>query len=295
MAEIGPEDITPLTATDVPQALTLSMSAQWNQNAADWLMMLSLGEGFGIRALDEQGERRLAASVVLLPYGEHFAWVSMVLVLPAFQRRRLASLLLRHALARLREQGRAGVLDATPAGHAVYLQEGFVDTWGFARYRCEAAGPPTASVASTVGPPVEALQSAHWTDIERFDPPAFGASRLPLLRSLATRWPDAARAVGQCGRLRGWMFGRDGREAHQIGPLLADDTASAQALISAALAKAPGAVYIDLLDSRKAELLPWLAEQGFVCQRPFTRMVWGATSAPGDARRIWAVAGPELG
>lgn len=285
-------EITPLGAADVPQALELSRSASWNQNAADWLMMLELGEGFGIHAADEQGVRRLAASVVLLPYGAHFAWVSMVLVLPAFQRRGLASLLLRHALARLRMQGRAGVLDATPAGHAVYVQEGFVDTWGFARYRRE---PGQQMPPSQDAPSVDAICAAQWADIERFDPPAFGASRLPLLRALAWRWPDAARAIGQCGRLRGWMFGRDGREAHHIGPLLADDTASAQALIGAALRAAPGAVYIDLLHSRKAELLPWLVDQGFVFQRPFTRMVWGATMAPGDPRRLWAVAGPELG
>jgi hypothetical protein len=61
------------------------------------------------------------------------------------------------------------------------------------------------------------------------------------------------------------------------------------------LQAASGAVYIDLLDDCKAVLLPWLQQQGFMFQRPFTRMLHGATVAPGDARRIWAVAGPELG
>jgi len=127
-----------LSLQDLPAALQLSASAQWNQHADDWSMMLGLGQGWGIDALDDAGRLQLAASVVVLPYGPRFAWVSMVLVLPEFRRRGFAQLLLRHALGQLRADGRAAVLDATPAGHAVYVQEGFADTWGFARYRREA-------------------------------------------------------------------------------------------------------------------------------------------------------------
>ncbi len=96
----------------------------------------------------------LAASTVVLPYGADFAWVSMVLVLPEFRRRGYASLLLRHALDALAAEGRAAVLDATPAGHAVYVQEGFADTWGFARWRREAraALAPTGSVRHGLRP-----------------------------------------------------------------------------------------------------------------------------------------------
>ncbi len=284
--------IVPLSAADVPQAVELSASARWNQNADDWRMMLALGEGYGIRAVDEQGAQRLAASVVLLPYGGRFAWVSMVLVWPTFQRRGLASTLLRHALSLLGSRGMAAVLDATPAGYDVYVHEGFKPTWGFARYRRE--GTAGALVA---GPalPIVSLREAHWSDVESFDTPAFGASRLALLRALAARWPAAARVVEQCGRVRGVMWGREGREAHQIGPLLADDLPTAQALISHALSAVPGPIYLDLLDERRADLLAWLEQRGFVCQRPFTRMVWGTDRAPGDTRRIWAAAGPELG
>lgn len=285
-------NIVRLTAADVTQALDLSTSAQWNQNAADWLMMFSLGQGFGIHAVDEQGARRLAASAVLLPYGPHFAWVSMVLVLPAFQRRGLATAVLKHALGWLRERGMAGVLDATPAGRAVYAQEGFVDTWRFARYRRE-AGPPAPPAPERSD--VRAIANADWPNVERLDEATFGADRMRVLRTLSARWPGAALVVASAHQTRGVMFGRDGREAHHIGPLLADDAASAEALIDTALRDAPGAVYLDLLDTRRPELLSWLQAQGFVFQRPFTRMVWGTRSAPGDTSRLWAVAGPELG
>jgi GNAT superfamily N-acetyltransferase len=280
-----------LAESDLPGALELSASAHWNQNAADWLAMLALGEGWGIDDVDAQGRERLAASIVILPYGRAFAWVSMVLVLPGFQRRGHASRLLRHALNWLEARGMAAVLDATPAGHAVYAQEGFVDTWGFARYRRERVSAPLDRPA---GPPTRTLRDDDWPAIAALDAPAFGADRLALLRRLARRWPQAARVACEAGRLHGFVFGRDGREARQIGPLCADDLPTAMRLLGDVLPEASGPLYLDLLDDKDA-LLPWLQRQGFALQRPFTRMVHGASSAPGDPRCIVLVAGPELG
>lgn len=283
--------IRPLAAADLDAAVELSASAHWNQNRADWQTMLQLGQGWGLDGVDDAGREVLAASAVVLPYGADFAWTSMVLVLPAFQRRGYARQLLRFALAHLGAQGRAAILDATPAGRAVYVQEGFADTWGFARYRREAgaAAPP-----ATPAPATRRLTEADWPAIDLLDTPAFGASRLALLRTLAARWPQAARVAEEGGRLRGYVLGRDGREAAQTGPLLADDDGVAIALLGDVLRCAPGSLYVDLLDRRRS-LLPWLEQAGFAFQRPFTRMVHGRRSAPGDAAPIVLAAGPELG
>ena len=294
MGNTDSTQLSPLGDADLPGALALSASAHWNQNEADWRMMLSLGQGWGIRAHGADGQEQLAASIVVLPYGAGFAWVSMVLVLPEFRRLGLASRLLRHALGVLASQGRVGLLDATPAGHAVYLQEGFRDTWGFARYRREGGSgrqlPPP-------GRKTRPLQISDWPAIATLDAPAFGASRLALLRALARRLPIAARVVEEGGHLRGFVFGRDGREATQIGPLVADDDDTAMSLIGDVLRACPGPVYIDLLDRHQA-LLPWLQLQGFAFQRPFTRMLHGGSGAPvapGDSETVVLVAGPELG
>lgn len=290
-----------LTAADLDAALLLSISALWNQCRADWAMLVALGEGWGIRCSTPSGEVKLAASIVVLPYpskGSGFSWVSMVLVLPEFRRRGFAAQLLRHAVGVLQERGLTPLLDATPAGHAVYEQEGFRDTWGFARYLCAAPAEPKprrVSSAPGVGQcTTRALREADWSAIAALDLPAFGADRLPLLRSLAQRLPSAAHVACEGDRPTGFVLGRDGREAHQIGPLIAADDATAKALLREALASIDGPVYIDLVDRRKT-LLPWLAAQGFAFQRPFMRMVHGAVAAPGDASRIVLVAGPELG
>lgn len=295
--EPGPSQclsITPLGPSDLAGALRLSESAHWNQTQADWRCMLALGQGWAIRLSDQAGVMQLAASTVVLPYGTRFAWISMVLVLPEFRRRGLASLLLRHALAELAARGVAAVLDATPAGHAVYRGQGFRDCWGFARYRCEARANASVPPPRPPGPATRPLLDSDWPAIMALDSPAFGADRQPLLRALAARLPVAARVVEQNGQLRGFVFGRDGREASQIGPLLADDMATAQSLIGDALGAIAGPVLVDLLD-RCAALTPWLQQLGFSLQRPFTRMVHGAREAPGDHSAIVFVAGPELG
>jgi GNAT superfamily N-acetyltransferase len=285
-------EIRVLTSSDLAGALRLSAAAQWNQNLDDWSMMLALGQGWGIDAPDAGGRLELAASVMVLPYGDRFAWTSMVLVLPEHRRRGFAQRLLRHALAYLQTQGRHAVLDATPAGHAVYVQEGFADTWGFARCRREAGDVLTTRPAGRATRP---LVDADWPAIDALDRMAFGASRLPLLRRLAQRLPLAARVLECDGQLRGVVLGRDGREALHIGPLLAWDVDAAPLLLHDALRPlAAQPVYIDLLD-RRCDLLPWLQQQGFAFQRPFSRMVQGSTQAPGDPAAIVLAAGPELG
>jgi GNAT superfamily N-acetyltransferase len=299
-------------ATAAPaEWMALSGAASWNQTEADWRLMLSLGHGWGLRHRD--GE--LVASTLVLPYERPFAWISMVLVLPAHRGQGHAGRLLRVALDDLSARGLTPVLDATPAGQPVYLKQGFVGAWGFARWRCKAAAlrAPAAEPQPT-GRRVRPLRPHDWPAIAALDSSAFGADRLPLLRALADRWPRAAWVAmdgeegerdGSSGsRLVGHLFGREGRTAVQIGPLVTADAREdiAAALLLAAISgiaaaqPAPGRdVIVDLQDGREA-LAVLLGQLGFAIERPFLRMVHGGgRHAPGEARQVVLVAGPELG
>ena len=270
-------------------AMALSRAANWNQNEADWRMMLRLGKGFGLSAADDS----LRASTVVLPYEDKFAWMSMVLVAPEFRRLGYASRLLRRALAYLQARQLTPLLDATPAGHEVYLQEGLRDTWSFQRYSLLEAR-PVSGWQDVSGLKLRQLADGDWPQILAMDLPAFGASREPLLRALATRLPEAALVARRGDRVCGYLLGRDGREARQLGPLVAADLPAAQALLSRALGRVTAPLYIDIVD-RHASLRSWALMQGFAVQRPFTRMVHGAGRAPGDNETVMLVAGPELG
>ena len=271
---------------DLPGCLELSKAAHWNQNAADWRLMLEIGRGYGLSLADGT----LAASTVTLPYGAAFAWVSMVLVGPEYRRRGYATRLLRRALEDLSAERRAAVLDATPAGHEVYAEEGFRDTWGFKRFAVDAL--KTNGVVDTAG--VRPLEPRDWSRIAALDEEAFGADRTRLLKALAIRLADAALVCERAGEVTGFLLGREGREACQLGPLVARDAQSARALLGAALAQVAPPLYLDLVD-RESALADWLEARGFAFQRPFTRMVHGANRAPGNASLVFCPAGPELG
>lgn len=316
-----------LGVADLGPCLALSAAAGWNQNADDWRLMLALGRCRGIEGPDG----RLIASALVLPFEapieRPFAWISMVLVLPDCRGRGLATELVDEAIRQLAAESRVAVLDATPAGFPVYRRLGFEPAWGFARYRREAgAGAGRSVPAPPPGIRIRPMSEADSPAVRALDRPAFGADRGDLLDALVERLPAAARVAERDGVLVGYVCGRDGREARQLGPLLAADDATAGALLGAALAAVdaadldaaevnaaepgsaePGSaapdspagagrrpVYVDLAD-RWQTLLPWLEGQGFRRQRPFTRMVLGAGAAPGDARPLVLMAGPELG
>jgi GNAT superfamily N-acetyltransferase len=262
----------PLRPEHVAGCLALSAAANWNQNEADWRLMLSLGHGWGI---SEHG--RLVASTLVLPYGG-FAWISMVLVLPEQRRKGYASRLLSTAIADLHARGLTPILDATPAGHAVYRQAGFHDSWTFKRFFHGGVKRQGVLRKETGSVPDFAL-----------DAEAFGAERTTLLRALQERLPQAA-----LGGRNGFVLGRDGREANQIGPLVARDEGTALALLEQAVHAVGGPLYVDVVD-HAPPLQHWLEARGFMFQRPFTRMVHGASRAPGDESLVYLVAGPELG
>ena len=266
--------------------LALSQAANWNQNAADWQLMLEIGHGYGLTLADGT----LAATTITLPYSAQFSWVSMVLVLPEHRRNGYATQLLKHALADLAAAGSAAILDATPAGHDVYAAEGFRATWGFKRFALQGSNP--ASDAATAG--VRALGPRDWPQIATLDGEAFGADRMSVLKALAARFPQAALICERGGDLAGFLLAREGHEAFQLGPLVARNAEAARGLLAAGLAKTPTPVYLDLVD-REAALAAWLQSRGFSLQRPFTRMVHGAERAPGNASLVYCPAGPELG
>ena len=260
----------------VAACFALSQAADWNQNEADWRLMLDIGRGWGLSLADGT----LIATTLVLPYGD-FAWISMVLVHSAHRRQGHASRLLRLALADLRARGLTPVLDATPAGREVYRQEGFRDTWTFKRFLKSGSEPDFRAR-------VQDGKSGSDPDFG-LDREAFGADRSRLLRALQQRLPQAALSLPN-----GFVLGRDGREARQIGPLVARDEGTAIELLQSALGAVRAPLYADVVD-HAPKLQQWLQAHGFVFQRPFTRMVHGGGRAPGNEALVYLVAGPELG
>jgi hypothetical protein len=228
-----------------------------------------------------------------LPHGGRFAWISMVLVTADYRRQGLARRLMDRCIADLTARGLVPVLDATPAGRTVYTALGFEDTWGFHRLAHGGwrGGDVTGAKADSV---IRSITDADWPALCRYDAAAFGADRSGVLAGLRGRVPPAELIAYRGERIAGFLLGRNGRTATQLGPLVAEDDAIAQALLLRGLAGVERAIYVDLPDV-KTQLRDILEARGFAAQRPLTRMVYRRSESFDDPSRTFAVAGPELG
>jgi GNAT superfamily N-acetyltransferase len=281
---------SPLRESELADAEALVREAGWNQTAADWRIFLDLGTVYAVR--DSAG--RVVATAATLPHGGRFAWISMVLVALHVRRQGLARRLMNRCIADLTADGLVPVLDATPAGRTVYGALGFEDTWGFHRLAADGHGQRPQQRTADGGLVIRAITDADWPALCSYDAAAFGAGRGAVLARLRGRVPPAELIACRGDRIAGFLLGRDGRSATQLGPLVADDDSAARQLLVRGLAAVEGAIYIDLADA-KAELRQMLDEFGFTAQRPLTRMVYRRTESFDDPRRTFAVAGPELG
>ncbi|MGZ3409040.1 MAG: GNAT family N-acetyltransferase [Xanthobacteraceae bacterium] len=291
MAPFDPAKVkaTPLLASEIADAEELVREAGWNQTAADWRAFLELGTVYAIRADDG----RVIATAATLPYGGQFAWISMVLVARDYQRRGLATRLLRECIDDITAAKLVPVLDATPAGREVYRNLGFLDAWGFRRLACTAI---QEASKTTVSPHIEIRNVTEdiWPALCAYDAGVFGAERSKLLATLRGRTPHIERVALRNGKIAGFVLGRDGRLATQVGPLVADNDDVARALLAHALDEIHGPAFIDVPDT-KTDLLAYLAARGFAPQRPLTRMLLGRNTAYDDGTRTYAVVGPEFG
>lgn len=268
--------ISRLAADDAREGLLLSAEAHWNQNEADWRFFSGSGTLFGIHS-----DLRLIATAALLPYTSDNAWISMVLVTTSWRRRGLATKLLDACLDTAAKNGLTTWLDATPAGAAVYGPLGFTPTLELRRLRF--AGP--ASHTTTAA---KLASDGRLDDLIARDHRAMGFDRSALLGELGER-PNS-RLISHGGALG---LVRDGRKARHIGPLFADDTASASALVESILQSEAGPILIDVV-SEQYEFLKNLTGSGWIIERPFQRMRFGRTITK-NAKPPFAVAGPEFG
>jgi GNAT superfamily N-acetyltransferase len=295
---------------DVAGGLALSDAAGWNQSADDWSFFIAAGAAFGMR----HDRSTLVATAAALPYDAATGWISMVLVAAAQRHRGIASQLVDACVASLRDSGRTPVLDATPAGAAVYAKIGFAAGFAFERWEGRVArhelgnagdeaardergnaGEVARHERGSVGAQNEARSIvAAAPDAEiliDLDRRAGGVDRTPLWRAFLAR-PETRAWLAPRGD--GFALRRAGRRATQIGPVVATDAAIAIDLVGAALADVAGPVFIDVpVDC--TEVASELARRGFMRQRSFVRMALGDARAAAARDAVFALAGPEFG
>ena len=275
-----------MTEADIPFGMKLKNITKWNQLPADWKRFIDLEPEGCFVAVDETGED--VGTVSTTTYGTKLAWIGMVLVPPERRRQGIGSALLKRSMQYCVDKKIEVVgLDATPMGNKLYLTLGF--TCDFALERRQGTGRAVASKG------VEKMTPADLAALTAFDAPIFGVPRPGVLNLLYHDYPDLAWVARSGEHITGYVMMRPGFNAHQIGPWIASDAATAEELFKAALNAVPGKpVFLDAVVPN-APAMAIVQKFGFELQRPFVRMFLGKNKYPADTNRMYAISGVEKG
>lgn len=276
--------IRPMAAGELDVAIDWAAAEGWNPGIADADPFLAADrEGFlGLFLADGS----LAASISVVRWSGRFGFLGFYIVRPDCRGRGLGLRLWEAGMAHL--GARTVGLDGVVAQQENYRRSGFALAFRNVRY----GGPAPATGAPDPGlvPVDEALRAA----VVAYDQPFFPARRDGFL----ARWLDGpsrrSMAMVRDGEVRGYGTIRPCRVGHKIGPLFADDEATADALFRALVAPHPGEpVFLDPPEPN-GRALALAARHGLSPVFETARMYRGpAPDLPLD--RIFGVTSFELG
>ena len=242
--------LRPLRETDLDTAHQLSQALHWPHRPEDWQCLFHTGEGLVLE--DDQG---VFGTGFCVPQGD-FATIGLVIVADSHQGqghgRRLMDGLLQLA------GNRTPLLVATLRGAPLYRSQGF---GSYERiYQHQVASLPAMAERQPLEDQVRELSPAAAPQLETLAQAATGLDRSALLQELL---PQAERIVGfeQEGQLRGFALLRPYGRGLSVGPVIAESTDQAKALILALLRHAEGR-YVRFDVTARSGLSPWLSEIG---------------------------------
>lgn len=306
-ASPAPPPVRRLTPADLSACLDLAEDRGWEREDRTWRLLLTAGQGWGVDAPDRPGA--LIGTYVRMAYagpgdaGEGFGYLGMVLVARRYGRQGLGHRLVRHALAESRATGL--ILTATEQGRPLYEELGFKHLAHSSVLRGTFTG-ELAPSPTHPGVRIRAAAAADLRAVIALDATAFGADRTELLARLpafADRFLVAERteaAGGMAGgpvgstALVGFAACRPAPSATVLGPVVAEDLGTAQALITELATGTSGPVRFDA-DSRHHELVRWLRGNGLAVDDVFSLMTHNLPDLPGDLRHRFAPYARALG
>lgn len=309
----APPPVRRLTPGDLAACLDLAADRGWEREDHKWRLLLTAGQGWGIDAPDRPGA--LIGTYVRMAYagqsgrGEGFGSLSMLLVARRYGRQGLGRRLLRHALAESRTAGL--ILAATEQGRPLYEELGFKHIVHSTVLRGTFTGelaPSAPGAGVPTGVRIRAATAADLRAVIALDAPAFGADRTELLarlpafadrfvvaeRAAAGGGGDGAAGAAGAGALTGFAACWPSPSATVLGPVVAEDLGTAQALITELATGTTGPVRYDA-DSRHHALEHWLRGNGLGVERDFSLMTYNLPDLPGDLRHRFAPYALALG
>src|SRR5262245_53372060 len=221
--------IRPMRPGEVSIAINWAAAEGWNPGLADdACFAVADPEGFWIGELDGSP----AATVSCVNYGASFAFLGFYIVREDLRGRGYGLRIWNAAIAHA--GGRVIGLDGVVAQQQNYVKSGFRLAHANVRYGGTAAISPAPQAGVVV------LTDVPFSAVEAYDATVFPAPRAAFLRAWIGAPGHVGRALMRDGVLVGWGVIRPCRTGRKIGPLVADDRATAEVVLSALLAAAGG-------------------------------------------------------
>ena len=215
-------ELDTLGLDEAPAGKRLSDAAGWNLHLDDWRRMIAYPDS---QVFSGRVDGDVVATTSLVWYDD-ICWVGLVLVDPDHQRRGYGSRIMERAMDRATDRSDRIGLDATDQGRPIYLDMGFVDVGPVDRWSGTVEGGEPAL-------DVRPLQPDRLDDVVAFDRDVSGADRRDLLEIHLAADRSRGFLVAD-GDVRGYAMTFPGREAWQLGPLVATDEEALRSLLAAA-------------------------------------------------------------
>ncbi|MBR1251704.1 GNAT family N-acetyltransferase [Bradyrhizobium sp. AUGA SZCCT0169] len=228
--------IRPMQPDEISIAVDWAAAEGWNPGIADDACFATVDpQGFLIGELDGAP----AATVSCVNYSDHFSFLGFYIVRADLRGRGYGLRIWNAAIAHA--GSRVIGLDGVVAQQQNYRRSGFELAYANVRYGGTVAAPPVRQAGMV------ALAEIPMAAVEAYDATVFPAPRPAFLRAWISSPGHSGRALLRDGALAGWGVIRPCRQGHKIGPLVADDRATAEAILSALLADMGGGeVFLDV-------------------------------------------------
>jgi hypothetical protein len=275
--------IRTLRPDEVALAVDWAAAEGWNPGLADAASFTTVdSEGFLVGEIE--GEP--VATISCVNYNDRFAFLGFYIVRADLRGRGYGLRIWQAAVAHA--GGRVIGLDGVVAQQANYKKSGFTLAYANIRY----GGTVRGTNAPKAG--VVALGDVPFAVVEASDATVFPAPRTGFLRAWIGSAGHVGRALLRDGELVGWGVIRPCRQGWKIGPLVADDRAAAEAVLSALLAAIGEAeIFLDV-PSVNPEAVALAQSLGLSPVFETARMYTGAIAAL-RTERVFGVTTFELG
>jgi GNAT superfamily N-acetyltransferase len=278
--------IRPMRPDEISLAVDWAAAEGWNPGVSDDTCFAAVDpEGFFIGEIDGAP----VATVSCVNYGASFSFLGFYIVREDLRGRGYGMRIWNAAIAHA--GGRVIGLDGVVAQQDNYRKSGFELAYANIRYGGTVAAPaaPDAPQADVI-----ALSDVPFAAVEADDATVFPAPRPAFLRAWIGAAGHAGCAIVRHGRLAGWGVIRPCRKGFKIGPLVADDRASAEAVLTALLARVGGGeIFLDVPGINR-EAIALAQDFGLAPVFETARMYTGPIP-PLRLERVFGVTSFELG